>query len=104
MLDWEGSWLIQFDTPCNWLVDGKCTHYALRPEICREYDPADCERYNPNPAEKVLLRNERDLEKFLVEREARLAARRARQGTTTRRARKGTAAKPRATRAKRRVY
>jgi Fe-S-cluster containining protein len=76
MVDWEGSWLIQFDTPCEWLVDGQCTHYSLRPEICREYDPAECERYNPIPAEKILLRNEKDLELFLAEREKRSAARR----------------------------
>lgn len=76
MVDFEGAWLIQFDTPCEWLVDGKCSHYALRPEICREYDPADCERYNPSPAEKILLRNEADLDRYLTEREARLASRR----------------------------
>lgn len=87
MIEWDGAWMIQFDTPCNWLVDGKCSHYALRPDICREYDPADCERYNPNPAERVLMRNEKDLEQFLEKREKRLAARRAREGS------KGTARK-----------
>ncbi len=80
-VDWEGDWLIQFDTQCNWLVDGKCSHYSLRPDICREYDPADCERYNPNPAEKYMMRNEKDLDAYLVKREARLAARRARKTT-----------------------
>jgi Fe-S-cluster containining protein len=28
-------------------VDGRCSHYALRPDLCREYDPAECERYSP---------------------------------------------------------
>ena len=74
-MDWEGHWLVQFDTPCEWLIDGKCGHYSLRPDICREYDPADCERYNPTPAERILLRNPRDLERYLAEREARLASR-----------------------------
>ncbi len=32
MVDWDGAWLIQFDTACNWLVDGRCSHYALRPD------------------------------------------------------------------------
>ena len=41
-LDWEGDWMVQFDTTCEWLVDGRCTHYRFRPEICRDYDPADC--------------------------------------------------------------
>ena len=76
MIDWEGSWLVQFDTPCEWLQEGKCSHYALRPEICREYDPAECERYCSTPAEKILLRDEKDLERYLEEREQRRLQRR----------------------------
>ena len=76
MVDWEGSWLVQFDTPCEWLKEGRCTHYALRPEICREYDPGECERYCSTPAEKILLRDEHDLEQFLEERERRRLQRR----------------------------
>lgn len=75
--------MVQFDTPCEWLKDGKCGHYIHRPEVCREYDPADCERYCPSPAEKILLRDEKDLERFLEERESRRKLRRA----ETRRAR-----------------
>lgn len=77
LCDWEGSWMVQFDTPCEWLKDGRCGHYALRPEVCREYDPADCERYCPTPAEKILLQDEKDLEKFLEELERRRVAKRA---------------------------
>lgn len=75
-VDWEGSWAVQFDTPCAWLKDGRCTHYALRPDVCREYDPAECERYVTTPAEKIVIRNEKDLDRFLAEREARGASRR----------------------------
>lgn len=75
-VDTEGTWMVQFDTPCAWLKDGRCTHYALRPDICREYDPAECERYATTPAERFVLRNEHDLERYLAERKARLAARR----------------------------
>jgi len=75
-IDWEGDWGIQFETKCRWLSGGRCTHYALRPRVCRDYDPAGCERYVPRPAERVLIRNEKDLERFLAEREARLAGRR----------------------------
>jgi len=64
MIDWEGDWLIQFDTPCEWLVEGRCSHYRLRPDICREYDPAECERY-AGPGERVLLRTPDDLERYL---------------------------------------
>ena len=80
MVDWEGAWFIQFDTPCDWLVEGRCTHYALRPGICRDYDPSECERYLTKPAEKVLIRNEKDLERHLVERKARAASRRSARG------------------------
>src|SRR5258706_66956 len=31
MIDYEGDWLIQFDTPCEWLIEGRCGHYELRP-------------------------------------------------------------------------
>ena len=84
LCDWEGSWMVQFDTPCDWLKHGKCSHYALRPEVCREYDPADCERYCPTPAEKILLSNEKDLEQFLLERDARREARRKRSSRSAR--------------------
>jgi len=70
MIDFEGDWLVQFDTPCEWLVEGRCTHYELRPVICRDYDPAECERYG-GPAEKVLFRTPDDLEKYLRERKGR---------------------------------
>ncbi|HEU4335670.1 MAG TPA: YkgJ family cysteine cluster protein, partial [Candidatus Eisenbacteria bacterium] len=60
-VDWEGNWLVQFDTPCEWLRDGRCTHYELRPEICREYDPKECERYLPTQSHKVLMKTEADL-------------------------------------------
>ncbi len=77
-IDLEGDWMIQFDSPCAWLRDGRCVHYDLRPPICREYDPAHCERYVPSPAENVFIRNEADLDRYLEERGARLAARRKR--------------------------
>ncbi len=38
----EGEWFLQVDEPCRFLDrDGRCTIYARRPRICREYgDPA----------------------------------------------------------------
>jgi Fe-S-cluster containining protein len=77
VIDWDGAWILQFDTPCDWLVDGKCTHYELRPEICREYDPKECERYLPSQSYKFLLKTEADLQKYVAEREVSLAKRRA---------------------------
>lgn len=92
IIDWDGAWLIQFDTQCDWLVDGRCSHYELRPGICREYDPKECERYLPTQSHKVLMKTEADLRKYLEEREARLAKRRearVRAGSRTGRAPRG---------------
>jgi Fe-S-cluster containining protein len=75
-IDWGGDWGIQFETKCRWLVGGRCSHYELRPPVCRDHDPAGCERYVTGPAERVMIRNEEDLERYLAKREARLAARR----------------------------
>ena len=75
-IDWEGDWGIQFETQCRWLSGGRCSHYALRPGICRDYAPAGCERYVTKPPERLLIRSEKDLERFLAERETRLAGRR----------------------------
>ena len=81
LVTWDGDWMVQFDTPCEWLVDGRCTHYEFRPQVCRDYDPVECERYCTTPAEKILLRTEQDLERYLAERAAKQAARRkARKG------------------------
>lgn len=76
LCDWDGNWMVQFDTPCAWLKDGRCSHYALRPGVCRDYDPAECERYCTVPAEKILIRDEKDLDRYLEERKAQAAARR----------------------------
>jgi len=90
LVTWDGDWMVQFDTPCEWLVEGRCTHYEFRPHICRDYDPAECERYCTTPAEKVLLRTEQDLERYLAERAAKKAARRSRPKVATRKAQQKT--------------
>jgi Fe-S-cluster containining protein len=34
---------MDYEAPCHWLDrdSGKCRHYDLRPEICRDYDVGD---------------------------------------------------------------
>ncbi len=40
----EGDWFIQFQTRCrNLRADNRCGVYESRPEICREYEPGDCD-------------------------------------------------------------
>lgn len=40
----DGDWFIQYQTRCkNLAVDNQCTIYDTRPEICREYQPGECD-------------------------------------------------------------
>ncbi len=40
----EGDWYIQFATRCKNLgLDNRCMIYDTRPDICREYEPGDCD-------------------------------------------------------------
>lgn len=40
----EGDWYIQIRTTCRHLgADNMCTIYDTRPEICKEYEPGDCD-------------------------------------------------------------
>ena len=38
------QWYIEFMSGCRHLVDGRCTIYDKRPDVCREYDMRYCER------------------------------------------------------------
>ena len=47
----EGDWYIQIKTTCkNLQADNRCGIYQTRPEICREYEPGDCD-YSTAPYE-----------------------------------------------------
>lgn len=40
----EGDWYVQFQARCKNLgVDNRCGIYESRPEICREYEPGECD-------------------------------------------------------------
>jgi Fe-S-cluster containining protein len=40
----DGDWYCQFQTRCRSLgADNRCTIYQARPEICREYEPGNCD-------------------------------------------------------------
>lgn len=42
-IDEEGGWNAEARNECKYLKDGKCSIYNERPQICRDYDPEDCE-------------------------------------------------------------
>jgi len=40
----EGDWYVQFQTRCKNLgADNRCGIYESRPEICRDYEPGECD-------------------------------------------------------------
>jgi Fe-S-cluster containining protein len=40
----DGDWYLQIQTPCRHIgPDNLCQVYETRPEICREYQPKDCD-------------------------------------------------------------
>ena len=40
----EGDWYVQFQARCKNLgADSRCGIYESRPEICREYEPGECD-------------------------------------------------------------
>lgn len=40
----DGDWFVQFQARCrNLQPDNRCGVYETRPEICREYEPGDCD-------------------------------------------------------------
>ena len=61
----EGDWYIQFQTRCRNLgADNLCTIYETRPEICREYQPRDCDYAPGNYGYDELFTHPKQLEEF----------------------------------------
>lgn len=75
-IDERRDWYIQFETKCDWLNDGACTHYELRPQLCRDYSVETCERYGDGPGYARLISNEAELEAYLDQRWRRRGGRR----------------------------
>lgn len=71
-IDDENDWYIQFNTPCDKLVDQRCDFYPHRPQICRDYHPENCVRYGDEEPEKYMFKNEEDLFKYLAKKRPKL--------------------------------
>ncbi len=61
----DNEWFLQFNTPCEKLVDQRCDYYPHRPQVCRDYSPVDCFRHADEVDEKFLFKNEIDLHKYM---------------------------------------
>jgi Fe-S-cluster containining protein len=69
-IDHEGDWLLEMRTPCrNISSNFKCKIYKNRPQICRDYPGEDelCERQTEELSYKRIFKNEKELEKYLIE-------------------------------------
>ena len=76
---YEGDWYLLVQRECRHLLPNNlCGIYDTRPAICREYDPTDCE-FTGDVDYEAYFTNDADLEAWLVERKARLAAARAKR-------------------------
>lgn len=62
-IDRDNEWLVQFNSKCKFLKNGKCKIYENRFPICKDYKPEECEI---NSAEvKVLFKNIKEYEEYL---------------------------------------
>ena len=64
--DKDGDWLVEFVTPCKYLNDQLCSIYENRPEVCRKYDPDDCEKKFDTT--EITFKNIEDVERFTAQR------------------------------------
>ena len=66
-IDEEGTWNIEFSTPCKYLNDSnRCSLYDKRPQICRKYNREECTFHN-DYVEQYSFENMEDVEKYIEE-------------------------------------
>ena len=65
-IDDKDEWYIEFKTDCKALnKEKKCDIYELRPNICRDYDPEECERNGEGSAWVHEFHTREDFLKYL---------------------------------------
>lgn len=61
----DGEWFIQFHTTCKNLgADNLCGVYETRPEICREYEPGECDYAGGDYGYDLLLTHPKHVEEY----------------------------------------
>jgi hypothetical protein len=64
----DGSWHLEFATPCEWLTaEHKCRHYERRPRICRDHgtESEECVAISPHPPHDLLFTSVDEFESYL---------------------------------------
>ena len=68
----DGDWFIQIRTRCQQLgLDNLCQIYETRPEICREYEPKDCDYACDDPGYEHLFTHASQLEEYYFKKTGR---------------------------------
>jgi len=63
--DNDGDWLAEFQTPCKYLKDNRCSIYPHRPDICSEHDVEECIINGEGEVCTVLFKDISDIEEYL---------------------------------------
>lgn len=72
----DGDWYIQFLTRCRQLgADNRCQVYETRPEICRDFEPGDCDYVGGAFGYDHLFTHANQLEAFYEQKTGRKLAR-----------------------------
>ena len=67
-IDHEDDWYIEIPADCKARVDGKCSIYELRPQICRDYKSNEgCEFHGKGSAWKHEWKSREDFLEYLKE-------------------------------------
>lgn len=45
-IEGDGTWNLEFITPCKFLENDKCSNYEKRPQICRDFSQEECPHHN----------------------------------------------------------
>ena len=64
-IDHDDSWNLQANNKCEKLIQGKCSIYEKRPQICRSYDTENCEKYGQGESSKILWKTIEEFEDWI---------------------------------------
>lgn len=64
----EGDWYLQIQTRCKNLGnDNRCQVYETRPEICREYEPGECDYIDSQYGYEKIFTHPKQIEDYYAE-------------------------------------
>ena len=65
-IDHDDDWILEFVTRCEKLgPDNKCTYYDERPQICRDHNVVDCDKFGEDEPHQVKFFNVEHFEEYM---------------------------------------